>query len=437
VTLFELSLKLKGLDVAQATRELEQIGRLGPDERNRWQQEQKWTIVRFHFRNNSFYKKKIGRSLPSCWEDLPIMSKSDFQCELESVLPRGFRRHDLYVANTSGSSGHPFFFAKDKHSHARTWALIKQRYAWHHLSLDSKQARFYGIPLERWGYTAEKMKDWLMNRVRFPVFDLSDRTLEAYSQRLREVPFDYFYGYTNSLVLFARFLLGQGRQLKALCPTLKICITTAEVCTQKDRELLRKAFGVPVVNEYGASEVGVIAFENAEGEWVISDENLYLETVDSEGCPVPDGQCGNILITDMTNRAFPFIRYKIGDLGSIKAERMYREIFPRILLRLEGRENDTIVLPSGKKSPGLTFYYISRSILESSTVLREFIIRQTALNEFVFDIVSDRSITSQEKREIQKKADLYLEPGLNLKINRVPAIQRPPSGKIKHFYSEL
>ena len=31
----------------------------------------------------------------------------------------------------------------------------------------------------------------------------------------------------------------------------------------------------------------------------------------------------------------------------------------------------------------------------------------------------------------------YLESGLKLKIKRVSHIERPSSGKIKHFYSEL
>jgi phenylacetate-CoA ligase len=163
-----------------------------------------------------------------------------------------------------------------------------------------------------------------------------------------------------------------------------------------------------------------------------------MEMVDDNGHPVRDGESGYILLTDLYNKAFPFIRYKIGDVGAIKAEMIgSQDIRNKKLLKLDGRENDTIVLPSGKKSPGLTFYYVSRSILEGSGVFREFIIRQTALNEFVFDIVSDRPLNSEEEKEIQEKMNLYLEPGLNLKINRVPMIKRPNSGKIKHFYSEL
>ncbi|MCI0551029.1 MAG: phenylacetate--CoA ligase family protein [Anaerolineae bacterium] len=434
---FERYLKFQGYDIAQASCDLDRISRFSRNELSDWQEKHKWMIARFHFENNPLYKRKLEKILPECWQDLPIMAKSDYQQDLPTIVSKGFRLKDLYIANTSGSSGHPFFFAKDKYAHARTWALIKQRYAWHGVSLVSKQARFYGVPLERWSYTKEMAKDRLMNRVRFPVFDLSDKMLESYTQRFKKNKFIYIYGYTNSLVLFARFLLKHKYQLNEICPTLKLCITTSEVCTQEDRRLLKEAFGVAVLNEYGASETGIISFENHQAEWIISEENLYIEMVDGNGHAVADGKPGHILVTDLHNKAFPIIRYKIGDIGTIKAETDGNKKARRKLLKLDGRENDTIILPSGRKSPGLTFYYISRSILETSGVLREFIIRQTARNEFVFDIVSDRPLNSEEEKEIQGKMNLYLEPGLNLKINRVPMIKRPNSGKIKHFYSEL
>ena len=132
----------------------------------------------------------------------------------------------------------------------------------------------------------------------------------------------------------------------------------------------------------------------------------------------------------------PFIRYNIGDIGSIRDKNKLNGKY-KILDNLLGRENDMILLPSGKKSPGLTFYYISRSILESSGSLKEFIIRQTSKNTFIFDIVSDNDLSNKEIEKIKDKMDTYLEPGLKIIINRVELINRPKSGKIKHFFSEV
>lgn len=128
----------------------------------------------------------------------------------------------------------------------------------------------------------------------------------------------------------------------------------------------------------------------------------------------------------------PFIRYEIGDLGSIKRNvlKKYDE-----LLTLNGRLNDFAILPSGKRVPGFTLYYVSRQILEDTGLVKEYVIRQISKFDFVFEIVSDRSISKKDEELIIKIMGDYLEPGLNIVINKVDEINRDKSGKLKHFVS--
>ncbi len=425
-----------GYRLTQPEKEIERIQSLSPGDYRKWRDEQRWQIARYHYEHNAFYRRKVGKHFPERWEDLPVLEKSDYQDNIEKLLSAGYDRKNTYISNTSGSSGHPFFFAKNKESHAMDWAMIKRLYGLHGLKLNAKQARFYGIPLEKWAYRREKVKDLVMNRVRFPVFDLSDEVLAQFVDKFRRTKFELIYGYTNSQVLFARYLIKQGIVLKDVCPSLLKCISTSEVLTPEDRNALSDGFGVDVINEYGVSEVGgIVAFERHDSRWVLSHETQFVEVLNEENRPLPAGQKGNICITDLDNLAMPFIRYNVGDIGVICVDG--NESSNQCLQSLLGRTNDNVTLPSGKVSPGLTFYYVSRSILESSGVLKEFIIRQTALDSFVFDVVTERDLYESEVKEIESKMDLYLEPGLNLSINKVPFIERPESGKIRHFYSEI
>ena len=426
-SLFETYLKLTGYDIRRAGKELKQIQALPPDEFQKWQSNKKWEIARYHYDNNPFYRKKIGDHFPAKWEDLPVMEKSDYQDDLENLLSNGYNRKNTYIANTSGSSGHPFFYAKNKEAHAMTWAFIQKRYSELGIGKNAKEARFYGIPKEFKGLLTEKTKDYLMNRVRFPVFDFSDEMLDTFVTRFSKTKFKYVYGYTNSIVQFSRYLIENNIKLVEICPTLKIAVVTAEVCTKEDRKIIEKGFGLPVVDEYGASEFGYIAWECKIGNWHVAEENIFLESDENR----------KILITDLFNRAYPFIRYDIGDIGSISNHRCQCGSKKRMLNKIQGRTNNWAILQSGKKSPGLTFYYVARSILESTGVLNEFIIRQTKLDEFVFEIVSDRDLKKEEEKIIQTKMDEYLEPNLNLIIQRVKKINRPESAKIQHFYSEI
>lgn len=433
---FETVLELSGYPFKQACQDLVEVQEQTRDEFLRWQTEQRWAIVKYHHRHCNWYREKVGKHLPDRWEDVPQLSKSDLQRPLRESISDEFDLKQVYVSSTSGSSGTPFFFAKDRYSHALTWALIKHRYALYELALDSKQARFYGIPLEKRQYLTEMLKDKIMNRVRFPVFDLSDEKLSEFYERFKRRRFAYIYGYTQSLVQFARFLINNNLNIKSVCHTLTLCITTAEVCTNEDRRLLERAFHVPVVNEYGASELGVIAFEFPDGRWLLSEETLFVELVDSNLGTVGTGKDGEIVITSLFNKAMPIIRYRVGDLGHLE-DVDGPSIYYRQLRRLTGRTNDLIHLPSGRVSAGLTFYYISRTILETSGVLKEFIIKQEKLNKFVFEVVTNRDLSVAEIEDIKRKLEVYLEPNLELQIRRVPRIERSRSGKIKHFHSML
>ncbi len=397
-----------------------------------WIEDQKKRIVNYHFQHNLFYQQLTKQALPALWSDLPILTKRDLQAPIGQMISQGYNLSDVYISNTSGSSGHPFFFAKDKFTHALTWTYILSQYESLNIRQGDLQARFYGIPLDKISYAKEKIKDFFMHRVRFPVFDLGDEMLEKFLMQFKGTKIQYVYGYTNSVLLFSQFLVRRGVRLVDVCPTLKRCIVTSEVCREEDKRLIEQALGVLVIREYGASELDVIAIEDIHGRWAVNEANLFVEVLSDDNRVLPLGETGRLVITSLNNKAMPFIRYDIGDIGVMEEDDR-----GLILKTLSGRVNDTIVLPSGKKSPGLTFYYVSRSILESSGILKEFIIRQTALNSFEFDVVSDRSLTEEETKDIRAKMDLYLEPGLDLKINRVEKINRPASGKIKHFYSEL
>ena len=427
MNIFELTLKFQGFDLANAEKLLQTILDKSATELYRWQEQKKWEIFNHHYDHNPFYRKIIGPAKPEKWDDIPVLNKKDLQNPIDEMMAKGYDRKNVYLSNTSGSSGHPFFFAKDKFCHALCWALIKHRFSRYEIGLNSSQVRFYGIPLDKKSYLSEKLKDRLSNRIRFQVFDLSDEVLEGFIKVFKSRKIAYIYGYTSSIVRFARYLTGKGMILKDICPSLKVCIVTSELCTAEDKELLEAAFGIRVAIEYGSSELSVMGFEFPNGQMICSDEITFFENI-----PQANGTT-RLLCTSLFNKAFPLIRYSIGD--SVDFD--FNEEGRKIITRINGRVNDFVRLPSGKIAAGFTFYYVSRSILESTGCLREFIVRQTRLDTFVLDVVATDKLSEREVRDITAKMEMYLEPGLKIEINYVNEIARKPNGKIQHFYSEL
>ena len=437
--LFHLSLKLSGFPIEKAQIDFDKIIAVSEVNYPEYLEHKKQEIVAFHLKNNSFYRDLVGKETCENWLDLPVLTKKDLQKPLKERLSKGYSEKSVFINKTSGSSGDPFVFAKDKEAHAITWASIIHRFGWYAIDFNSSyQARFYGIPLDFIGYRKERLKDFLSKRFRFPIFDLSDKVLDGVFNHFKTKKFDYINGYTSSIVLFGKYLQARNIILTDICPTLKVCMVTSEMLFEDDKILLEKHLGIPIVNEYGASELDLIAFQyrsvGTKDEWQVNSETLFVEILDEKNQPVPYGIEGKIVITSLYNKAHPFIRYEIGDVGILDEKSTLKK---PILKKLIGRTSDIAILPSGKKSPGLTFYYVTKSIIEDNGNVKEFIIRQTKLDTFEIDYVSSIALTSKQILEIEKAIANYLEPGLHFTYNRKEVLERTKRGKLKQFQSNL
>lgn len=427
--LFDNILKLQGFEINRARKEFDNLVSNG----NVGLQNRKESIVKHHLTNNHFYNSFFVNK-EVLWKDLPVLSKRNLQQPLHERLSKSYTVKNIFKGKTSGSSGHPFTYGKNKYAHAMTWAAFHHAYEQHGINLNtSLQARFYGIPLSGKGKYLELIKDFVSYRKRFPIFNMNNAVLESFINKFKNNKFEYLNGYTSSIVLLAKYCEQKNIVLKSICPTLKICIVTSEMLFPDDRLLLEKWLGIPVINEYGASEVGLIAMQNTQGNFEVNQQNLYVEVVDNDNQPVPDGTVGRILVTDLYNLAHPMIRYEIGDLGSLET----LENGTRILKDLQGRTSDIAILPSGKIVPGLTFYYVTKTVIKEDVNILEFIVIQKKPDAFEIQYVSKREINTSVKESIQNAMDEYLEPGLSLIFTRLEVLDRSKRGKLKQFMSEV
>lgn len=433
MNLFELTLKINGFPIASAKRKMNGIQQIEEENFEEYVKYARKEIVDYHVKNNPYYKNFVGETDLSIWEKIPIMKKSDLQCPLEERLSKGFSKRNVYINKTSGSSGTPFIFAKDKFCHALTWSVIIDRFGSLGINFNSSlQARFYGIPLDFKGYYKERIKDFFSCRYRFPIFDLSEKKLEKILQVFMDKKFNYINGYTSSIVLFAKFINRKNIVLKEICPTLNYCVVTSEMLFEDDKKLMETVFGVPIINEYGASELDLIAFTNREGEFVLNSETLFVEILDENNQPVFNGNSGRIIVTSFYNKAHPMIRYDIGDVGILATSSTYKK---PIIENLVGRTNDIAKLPSGRTVPGLTFYYVTKSIIANDGNVKEFVIEQISANIFKIGYVSDKELSTTEKRKIEKAVFEYLENDLKIIFERTDFLNRTASGKLKQFVS--
>ncbi|MFO7743814.1 MAG: phenylacetate--CoA ligase family protein, partial [Psychroflexus sp.] len=157
VNRFKNILRLKGFPIEKAQKDLDSILNISDADFQDYNDKRRQTILDFHLKNNSDYSKFIQKTHYNTWDEIPIMTKAELQKPLKERLSKSYKTSKVFINKTSGSSGHPFIFAKDKYAHALTWAHIIWLYQQHGIDMNSSlEARFYGIPKDFKGYQKER-----------------------------------------------------------------------------------------------------------------------------------------------------------------------------------------------------------------------------------------------------------------------------------------
>ncbi len=128
-------------------------------------------------------------------------------------------------------------------------------------------------------------------------------------------------------------------------------ISAGEVLDPLVRQRLFSNLEAELYHLYGSTEAGVIAGDCSEHQGLhVNSDQVVLEIVDQEGNgPVPAGRLGAAVVTTLNMRATPLIRYRTGDmLSCVGRQCPCGSPFPLIGVP-PGREDDVIVLPSGRR----------------------------------------------------------------------------------------
>jgi len=116
-------------------------------------------------------------------------------------------------------------------------------------------------------------------------------------------------------------------------------VSTAVAMSAGLKRRLARRFGCPVIDWYSLTETGPIGYACPRGEgFHVLPHDLFVEAIDAEGRPVPDGQRGEIAVTGGRNPYLPLLRYRTGDWGRLEAARCPCGDPAVRILDLEGRK---------------------------------------------------------------------------------------------------
>lgn len=360
--------------------------------------------------------------------DLPYTTKQDLQENGDRITahPRPSR---VSRKTTGGSTGEPVTVLKDREATARNRAAFWYGVGWFGVRIGDRGARFWGSPRQLgWRRLRFDAADVAMNRLRFSAFAFDETDLEDYWHEAVSFSVDYFYGYVSMIEAFARHVERKGYDGGRL--GLKSIVTTAEVLTPPQRRLLQRTFDAPVQDEYGCGEVGPIAYQCEHGALHVMTENVFLEVITDDGRPARPGEEGELVVTDLHNRAMPLIRYRLGDYG-VKGEgcRCGRS-FP-VLRKIWGREYDFVQAPDGTKYHGEFFLYLFEDLRDAGVPVRQFRVTQVGERELQVEVSTDGGNLGTEPRTTITSRLRGELTGMRFELSTVGTINRAASGKMR------
>ncbi|MFH2021032.1 MAG: histidinol-phosphate transaminase [archaeon] len=367
-------------------------------------------------------------------EKFPIISVE----ELKDAVSKGMtgNQRNIKMLETTGSTGTPFVFPINKEAEDERYGCTFRTIEWYGHHLGTKNARLWRTSKK--SFMSRLKENFIGRRFELSIYDadrpedsfMDGAKIKMYLKKLSDYKPEVIDGYVSAFVLISDYILRNN--IRAYSP--KAIVTGAEYLSHEARKTIEKAFRCRVFNRYGGTETSLMAHECDAGRgsyYHIMADKLYLEVIRENRTARP-GELGEIVVTDFTNKALPFIRFRVGDVAIAEDPEKIckcKRTLP-LLGEVQGRVNDLFKLKNGKILVTHVWHKLFREIPE----IKEFQIRQKDLDKFEVFLVLDKK--DYDITNLKKKVSDYL-PDSNIDWWIVDKIPVGKGGKFRHSISEV
>jgi phenylacetate-CoA ligase len=436
--LFPLHERLKGHDTVAVRRHMEETQWWDPERIEALRLERLRGLLEHATQHVPYYREQLGslglrpadiRSIADLAR-LPFLDKSGIRGNLERL--KSDQARGLARFNTGGSSGEPliFFIGSERVTHdvAAKWRATR----WWGVDIGDPEVVIWGSPIELGAQDRLRaLRDRLLRTRLLPAFEMSEARLDAFLHEIRRTRPRMLFGYPSALAHIAAYAEQRNQVMSDL--GIQVAFVTSERLYDDQRERIQRVFGCRVANGYGGRDAGFIAHQCPEGGMHITAEDIIVETVDGDGRPTAVGQAGEIVVTHLSTRDFPFIRYRTGDVGVLTDARCACGRGLPLLQEIQGRTTDFIVARDGTVMHGLALIYILRDL----PGVRGFRIIQESVDltrvQLVFDGVLPETVAATIRQGFAQR----LGEGVEVRIEPMDEIPPERSGKHRYVVSKI
>jgi phenylacetate-CoA ligase len=350
----------------------------------------------------------------------PILTKGDIRAAGERLLADD-APHFRTSARTSGTTGASMVAWRDLESINHENAFVWRHMQWAGMKPGDARVWMRGdkvvSPRQAAGpYWRRAVAD---NMLMMSSYHLSEKTVGAYVEALQSFDPVVLQAYPSSVLMLARYLLARGIQYRGT--RLRSVVTSSETVSDEDRQTVKEAFGVPILDWYGCME-RITAIANCEhGSYHVLSDYGYTELMDSG-----DGT-SHVVGTGFWNRTMPLIRYNVGDSVLVPKQRMQCACgrhFP-VVERVVGRTDDHLLLPSGRR------VIMPTNMLDDIDSILEAQIVQERPDFLRVRIVQAPNQPAVDINAMIHSARRFVGDEMQVQVDMVNAIERTANGKLR------
>lgn len=361
---------------------------------------------------------------------LPLLDKAIIRAHTSAMKhldARGLARF-----NTGGSSGEPlvFFIGRERVSHdvAAKWRATR----WWGVDIGDPEIVVWGSPIELGAQDrVRQLRDALLRTELLPAFEMSESKLDEFLLAIRARRPRMLFGYPSALAHIARHATKRGVAMGDL--GIEVAFVTSERLYDHQRESIERTFGCPVANGYGGRDAGFIAHQCPQGGMHVTFEDVVLEVVDAAGRVLPSGQAGELVVTHLATRDFPFVRYRTGDVAVLDDHACACGRGLPLIKEIQGRSTDFVVAADGTVLHGLALIYVLRDL----PGVGAFKVIQHDLHRTSVQIVPGPGFGPDIEAMIVEGFQRRLGSGVQIDVQRMQALANERSGKFRYVVSHV
>lgn len=436
--LFRLHERAKGHATFRILKDMEEADRLSAAELEQLQQRKLQEFLSYCYAHVPYIRSRMDEAgvrpdqikTRSDLALLPLMRKADVRngrANLRSDLAK-----DLTPFTTGGSTGEPLIFELGKRRVAARVACRQRVDRWWGLSVGDPELALWGSPIEAtrqdW---IRGLRDTLMATRLLSAFEMNESTMSSYLDILEKGSCRQIFAYPSAIYQLCSLARKQGRNLRRR--GIRTVFVTGEVLFPYQRQLIAEVLNCPVADGYGGRDSGFISHECPQGGMHVLADAVIVEIVGADGRPVPPGESGEIVVTDLYSHEFPFLRYATGDVAALSSRSCTCGRALPLLERIEGRSNDSVIAPDGRIINSLSVIYAVREI----EGVEQFRVVQKTIDTFHVQIVRNERYRTEDEARIQNGWTKLLRAPLSITFEYLTALPAERSGKFRHVVSEI